>query len=195
MNEIVKPVGVWIGQNVGWSVLIVIFIFSLFFEFSKIKLSPITALFSWIGNRLNGGLNTAIQEMKENTDEQFAELKQDYDEKFHQLEDNFTQSLEDIKVQTAIKDEELKRNLQMIEEQQDRQAASRIKAHVLNFANSLMNKERHSKEDFENLIKENKEYEALVEKHKWENDVYKEDYKFFLEEYHRCQRENDFLRQ
>ena len=41
MGEIQKAVGQWIVSNVGWTVLIILFILSMFFEISKIKKEPI----------------------------------------------------------------------------------------------------------------------------------------------------------
>ena len=64
---------------------------------------------------------------------------------------------------------------QETEERLDMLAAARIKNHVLNFARQCRKGEPHSHEDFANLFKENKEYEALFKKYNWDNDVYKHD--------------------
>lgn len=201
MNEIVKPVGQWISGNVGWTVLIVLFFFSLFFEFSKIKLSPITAFLRWIGNRITGGLKDAIDDLKKDTNEQIADLKKETNQQISELRKENNDRFADLERQTEeIKNgahencEIMKTKMAELEEKQDLQAASRIKNHVLTFSRRCRNGEKHTEEDFRNLIAENAEYEQLVSKYGWTNDVYKEDYVFFINEYHRCIRENDFLR-
>ena len=75
----------------------------------------------------------------------------------------------------------------------DRLAAARIKNHVLNFARQCRKGEAHSHEDFVNLFKENREYEALVAKYKWENDVYKHDYAYIQRVYDQHNNNGDFL--
>lgn len=194
MNEIVKPVTQWLGENIGWTVAIVIFIFSMFFEISKIKIYPITALLKWIGNRFTGGLKEAIEESKQDTNKQIADLKADTERKIQELNTKTTIALREIKTDTQSGCKETQRKLFEIEQNQDKQAASRIKAHVLNFSRSLRVGEKHTEEDFKNLIRENEEYERLIKKNNWSNDVYKADYEFFYHEFQRCQRENDFLK-
>lgn len=194
MNEIVKPVIQWIGENTGWTVAIVIFIFSMFFEISKIKIYPITAVLKWLGNRFTGGLKELIMDLKQDTNNQIADLKTDTERKIQELNTKTTITLNEIKTSAQYNCQETQRKLQEIEQNQDRQAASRIKAHVLNFSRSLRMGEKHTEEDFKNLIKENEEYERLIKKNNWTNAVYKADYEFFYHEFQRCQRENDFLR-
>lgn len=190
MGEIFKPVAQWISGNVGWSVLLVIFVLSLFFEFSKIKLSPITALCRWIGDRITSGLRADIADLKKSTDDRLAATEQHITE----LKDSMSNSLEELKAKTSFNDAEFQRQQKEIEERLDRLAAARIKAHVLTFSRQCRNQEKHTHEDFMNLIEENAEYERLVKKYGWKNDVYKEDYEFVMEIYRKCLRDNSFLK-
>ena len=194
MSDIFKPVTQWIATNVGWSVLAGLFVLSLFFEFSKIKLSPITSFFRWIGDRLLGSLRSDIAALKENTDSKFAEMKAETDQHLTELKNSVNESLAEIKAKTNFMESESQRQRKDIEERLDRLAAARIKAHVLEFSRECRNQERHTHEDFKNLIEENEEYEGLVAKYKWRNDVYKEDYEYIMEIYRKCIRENDFLK-
>lgn len=194
MGEILKPVGQWVAANVGWSVLLAIFALSLFFEFSKIKLSPITAFCKWIGDRITGGLRADIADLKANTDNKFAEMKSDTDANLRELKDSVNDSLAEIKAKSAMNVAQFINQKNEIEERLDRLAAARIKAHVLNFGRQCRNHEKHTHEDFLNLIAENTEYEGLVKKYGWQNDVYKEDYAYIMEIYRKCIRDNDFLR-
>lgn len=194
MNEIAKPVAQWIGQNVGWTVLIVIFVFSLFFEFSKIKLSPITSFLNWIGTRLTGGIKDYIVKTQADMNTKIEELRKDTNQKFEDLDNRTFSALEKLRNSHIQNSNETQRKLIEIELNQDTLAAARIKAHVLNFSRSLRIGEKHTEEDFKNLIKENELYEELVKKHGWKNDVYKADYDFLYSEYQRCQHDNGFLK-
>lgn len=194
MNEIVKPAAQWISQNVGWTALIILFIFSLFFEFSKIKLSPITALLNWIGNRLMGSLKEDIADLKTETNKQIAQLKTDTENKIKDLDDKTSATLDEIKLSAQFNCKSTQEKLTEIENKQDKMIADQIKVHVFDFARSLMNGEKRTETDFKNLIAENTTYNGLVEKHNWVNDVYTADYDFIHSEYQRCQRENGFLR-
>lgn len=193
MGEIFKPVTQWISTNVGWSVLLGLFILSLFFEFSKIKLSPITALFKWIGDRLTAGLKVEISELRENTDKRFDEMKAETDQNLKELKDSVNASMAELTAKSNLNDSEFQRKLDDIEEKQDLQICSRVKAHVLNFSRQCRNGEKHSLEDFKNLFQENLEYSRLVEKHGWINDVYKHDFAFIERVYDECNANNDFL--
>lgn len=194
MNDIVKPVAQWAGENIGWTALIILFVFSLFFEFSKIKLSPITAVLNWIGGRLTGTLRAEIAQMKTDTAQKIDELKKETDQRIRDLDNRTSASLAEIKEGATSNCKETQKKLLQIELAQDVQSAARINAQVLNFSRSLRVGEKHTEEDFKNLIKENEEYERLTQKNKWTNDVYKADYEFFYHEFQRCQRENDFLK-
>lgn len=178
MNEIVKPAAQWISQNLGWTAIFLLFFFSLFFEFSKIKLSPITTFLNWIGERLTHGLKNDIENMRTETEQ-----------KINELDRKQTAALEEIKNNAQYNCKETQNRLEKIEEQIDAQQADRIKVHVLNFSRSLRVGEQHTEEDFQNLIKENEEYERIVKKHGWKNDVYKADYEFFYSKY----QQGDFL--
>ena len=58
-----------------------------------------------------------------------------------------------------------------------------------------LNKMKHTKREFENIIDENTLYEELVKKYDIKNNVYKEDYDFIMKIYHQCQEEGSFLKE
>lgn len=194
MGEISKEVGQWIVHNVGWSVIIVLFILSCLFKITKIEVDPLGWFISWIGKLLTKNVRADIADLKTETNAQISELKRDTNDKFNTLEAKTEAALDALKDRSNRNDEELDKRLREIELNQDHMAAARIKNHVLTFSRRCRNGEKHTKEDFMNLIEENVEYERLVQKHGWKNDVYTEDYAYFLEEYRRCIRENDFLK-
>lgn len=193
MGEISKAIGQFIVNNVSLSVLILLWILSGIFKLSKIEIDPVGKLVSWIGKHLTNDLRNDVETMKTNTDNQIKELKETTKAKLSELEDSTKKELAEIIAKSNMNDTEISRKLTEIEMRQDEMTAARIKNHVLTFSRRCRKGEKHTKEDFQNLIKENEQYEQLTEKHGWKNDVYKEDYAFFMEEYRRCLREDDFL--
>ena len=181
MGEVSKTVGQWIVNNFGWSVILFLFLFSLFFEFSKIKLNPISALFRRIGNAFTAGLKKDI-----------ADLKEDTNQKITELEKKTSRELKEIKESSAANCNAMKAKLAEIEEQADLQSAARIKSHVFNFAKECYRKEKHTKKDFANLFEENQQYESLVKKYGWKNDCYTEDFAYIRHVYRECLKHNDF---
>ena len=79
------------------------------------------------------------------------------------------------------------------EKEADLQRVAGIKTLVLDFANSCMNDKRHTLEEFNHVIEENKVYTKIVEKHHIENDVYSESYAYILRVYRKCLDEHKFL--
>lgn len=79
------------------------------------------------------------------------------------------------------------------EKDADLQRIAGIKNLILDFANSCMNDRKHTLEEFNHVIEENKVYSTLVEKHKIENDVYSESYAYILRVYRHCLDEHKFL--
>lgn len=103
--------------------------------------------------------------------------------------------LAELKLDTDTKLAELRNDLDKIEESNDLQTIRQIKTHVLNFANSCLNRTKHTKQDFDNIIRENEEYERLVAKYGLKNDVYAEDFSFIMKVYHKCQDNGSFLKE
>lgn len=212
MSEISKAVGQWIVSNVGWSVIIFLFLLSCFFKIAKKEIDPLGWLLGWIGKAFTKDVRDDISSLKNYTNAKFAEiksdratsiqdLKDDYEGKIAALKadlDNFegktNTSIDEMKSGTNNNCEMLKLRLDQMEKSNDMQTVRQIKVHVLDFANSCLLGRKHTKQDFENIIKENEEYEELVEKYKLRNDVYAEDFKYIMKIYHECQEKHSFLK-
>lgn len=207
MGEISKAVGQWIVGNVGWTVIIILFLLSCLFKVAKKEIDPLGWVVSWIGKAFTKDVRNDIATLKTNTDAKFdemktkvEELKTDYNDKISGLRDDLdafesstNKSIKDMKVGTTSNCELLKTRLDAMEKSNDMQTVRQIKAHVLDFANSCMNGRKHTFRDFRNIIKENKQYETLVEKYGLVNDVYKDDFEFIMEIYHDCKKNRSFL--
>ena len=208
MGEISKTVGQWIVANTGWAFIIFLFILSCLFKIVKIEINPLGWLVGWIGKQLTKDVRNDISSFKQDTDSKFKEIREerkeffkDYDKKIVDLRTD----LDDFKVKAKdgiIKNREdcnsnydkLSSRIDGIQKSNDMQTVRQIKAHVLEFANSCLNGVKHTKQDFENIIKENEEYEELVSKYNLRNDVYTEDYKYVMDIYHECQEKHSFLK-
>lgn len=190
MGEVTKAIWQWIAGNIGWIVLVILFIFSGLFKIKKIELSPLGWLIGKIGCALNKGVLEHIKTLKDDTNQQIAGLKTDLDN----FEQNTDLSIEELKTGTTENCKVLQQRLSEVERSNDMQTIRQIKAHVLDFANSCMNGRRHTRKDFVNINKENKEYERLVAKYNIENDAYTDDYKYIRKKYKECRENNSFLR-
>ena len=202
MPEITKAVGQWIVSNVGWTVVIALFILSCLFKITKIEIDPLGMVIGWIGKMLTKDVRKDVADLRTETNSKIDELKTDYNMQIADLKkdlDAFEKmtntSINDIKKGTSKNCELLKKRLDGVDKSNDMQTVRQIKTHVLDFANSCLNKRKHTKRDFDNIIEENAEYERLVKKYKLVNDVYKEDFAFIMKCYHKCQDEGTFLKE
>ena len=211
MGEISKAVGQWIMGNVGWAAVIALFILSGLFKIAKIEINPLGWLVSVLGNTLTKGVRSDIASLKTETHNKFEEIKVDRAEKIEELrqdyvnqiselredldsfEERTNSNIEEMKKGTHDNCEVLKKRLYEVEKSNDMQTIRQIKEHVFNFANSCMNKRKHTRQDFDNIIKENEEYEVLVRKYGLVNNVYDSDYAYIMKIYDRCKDENSFL--
>lgn len=212
MGEISKAVGQWIVANVGWSVVILLFILSGLFKIIKIEINPIGWIVGGIGKALTKDVRNDISKWQTEVNKNFAdvkadraakieELKLDYDTKISALktdldafEGKTERNVSEMKNATNSNCVALKARLDQMEKSNDMQTVRQIKVHVLDFANSCLNGVKHTKQDFENIIKENEEYEELVSKYTLRNDVYAEDFKYIMKIYHECQEKHSFLK-
>ena len=75
----------------------------------------------------------------------------------------------------------------------DEQRMSNIRSLVLDFSNSCLNGRKHTKEEFDHILEENKIYETLVKQYKIENDVYAEAIAYIKRVYRKRMDKRDFL--
>lgn len=213
MEEAANAVWQWIISNLGWTALIVLFLLSCFFKIAKKEIDPLGWVIGLFGKMLTKDVRKDISGLKEDTDKKFEEIKKDRSVKIDELKQDYNKQIKELdkSVSTMRKDvDEMKstttKNCEMLKERLDQieqagiksddlQTIRQIRAHILDFANSCMNKRKHTKLDFENIIDENMHYEELITKYDIKNNVYKEDYDYIMKIYHRCQEEGSFLKE
>lgn len=87
----------------------------------------------------------------------------------------------------------LKADIADLRKDVDEQRMSTIRTLVLDFSNSCLNKRKHTKEEFDHILEENKIYERLVAKYHVDNDVYAEAIAYIKRIYRRRLDKGDFL--
>lgn len=203
MNDIVKPVTEWISNNVPLCVIVVIFILCLLFEISKIKIYPLKWLWkaiSWpfrkIDEQRTQSFRNIVITFQSDMDAKLNEMSSSFDVKLNEMASSQTSNCAAVKAcftDLEKRFDKLDQKQQETEERLDMLAAARIKNHVLNFARQCRKGEPHSHEDFANLFKENTEYQILVQKYKWDNDVYKHDFAYIKRVYDMHNDNGDFI--
>lgn len=199
MGDILKPAGQWISNNIPLSVGVGLFVLSLLFEISKIKVYPLKWLWkaiSWpvkkIDEQRTNSFKALMNEMKGELDVKLTEMQNASNSNCDTVKGCLTaleQKFTDLEGRFDSLDDMQKQNKERI----DSLAAARIKNHVLNFARQCRKGEAHSHEDFANLFKENKTYEELVKLYGWENDVYVHDFAYIKRVYDEHNNNGDFL--
>lgn len=180
MSELSKVVGQWIVNNLGWTVVIILVVLSCLFRLTKREIDPLGWIIGKIGKALTKDVRKDVADLKKETNGTISDLRSDLDG----FEEQSKRNCDFLKVR-----------MDQMEKSNDMQTIRQIKVHVLNFANSCLNKQRHTKQDFDNIIRENEEYEKLVKKYDLTNDVYEEDFGFIMKIYHKCQENSSFLKE
>ena len=109
------------------------------------------------------------------------------------LTGDIVKDIADLKSDTDESFKALEARLEANEKALDMQRIANIRTTVLNFANSCMNDRKHTKEEFDHIIEENRTYRELIKKHEVLNEVYEEAYAYIKRIYRRCQDEHKFL--
>lgn len=87
----------------------------------------------------------------------------------------------------------LKQDIADLRKDVDEQRMSAIRTLVLDFSNSCLNGRKHTKEEFDHILEENKTYERLVVRYNIDNDVYKEAIAYIKRIYRKRMDKRDFL--
>lgn len=154
----------------GKSMCIVLIIILTLIEVAPIKLDPWSWLFGHIGKMMSTAINAKVEDT--------------------------------VKVILAEQAEDFKKDLKRVEDKLDKHVAEaeieklqKTRADILNFANSIMNKKKHTKEQFRFVIAQCDEYEDYIEKSGIKNGVADASIAEIRRIYERCIQENSFLKE
>lgn len=181
--EFGKAVADWIISNVGWTVVIVLAILSLFFKIPKKEVHLWTWLLSKLGDALLGGVRKDIKDLKDDNSSQFNQLKTDTDTRIAKLEESTTARFDEIILTNSHNCKTMQERLNEIEKKQDLQTADRIRTHVLNFAEDLRRGNTRTVEDFNVLLGEDQIYEGIMKRYEIKNNVYAHAIKYINKKY------------
>ena len=155
-----------VAQIIRW-VVILIGLLSVFFEVSKIKINPISALFKWMGAKAGAQILEKIDENQKETNRRLENIE--------------------------AKQEELENKIEELSLQEAIDVADSIKTQIFSFYHELQKPGiRHSEAEFNQIIALNEKYERLVARTKQPNGVYEAEYKYIMQVFHQCQQTNDF---
>ena len=75
----------------------------------------------------------------------------------------------------------------------DQNEIDRIRWEILNFSNSCRKDERHSKEEFEHIIKLHEKYQIIIEARHMKNGLIDVEYQYIEGLYRKCLEKNSFI--
>jgi len=131
----------------------------------KVKWSPWSALFKWIGSKFNDRIERKVSEVDKKIDS--------VNKKVEELQSELN---------NHIKESEM---TNLLETRRD----------ILEFANSCMNKKKHTQEQYEFIIERCDKYEEYIEKNHIKNGVIESAIREVRRLYDKCRRENAFLKE
>lgn len=161
----------WLGftnKVTFWGVIV--FLTSIGIEiFPKIKWNPWSSLIKWIGSKFNDKIDTKIDALNKSMDAKI----QSVDNKVDKLQSDLS----------AHVLESENKNLQD------------IRRDILNFCNSCMNAQSHTKEQFDFVIHQCDYYERYIQDHDIKNGVIEAAIKEIRRLYEKCIQEHSFLKE
>lgn len=155
---------------IGWKATtfwgVLIFLMSIGIEvIPKIKWSPWSALIKWIGSRFNDKIDKKMDTVRGEI--KALDLKIDYVQA--QLSEHITES--------------------------EKKSLEDTRRDILEFANACMNGRKHTKEQFDFMIKKCDAYELHIKKNEIKNGVIEAAIKEIRRLYEKCIQEHSFLKE
>lgn len=155
-----------INNILPWAIIIG-FLGSIGVEIAPIKINPWSFIMNQISEALTKNVTLKLDDVTNLRNEQYAEI---------------TNALRDAAEQMH--------KLNVIVDENEMQ---RIRWEILNFANSIKNGGKHTKDEFHHIIEMNQKYHDIIERRDLVNGVIDIEYEIILNEYRRCRENNDFL--
>lgn len=165
MTEILNLIAV---QDFGYYIVGIIALLSIIVEnISKFPFKPWSQFFSWLGKCLTKNLSSKLEEIEQQqkaNKEALIELDKKMERKFEEKQ----------------KDD-------------DEKEAKRLRASIIQFADSCRVGNHHTQNHFMNIMRDYSDYINYCEKHDIPNHFIDSEYKYIEEIYHNRLKENDFL--
>ena len=157
---------------------------SIIFEWTKIKISPWTWLFSWISKIITKDVATEVDLKIENVNKEMNDINKRLDDIVY-IESAHYQEITDGLKQMTEKLEDMAKD-------SDDKEMMRLRWEILSFARSLKNGDKYSQDEFYHIFEANDKYHRIIAKRNFVNGVIDADMKYVNEVYQKCLEKNDF---
>lgn len=155
-----------------------IILLSCFFEFTKIPINPLSALFKWISGKVTSTTDEKIDRLEQKIDDKFDKIVFTKSAHYQEIIDGLNSMQEHMQEQTKINDE---------------REMKRLRQRILIFAEDLRNGKKKAKEAYHDLFRAYNDYMHIIDAYEIQNGVIEEEYNFILKEYRKSCEQADFL--
>lgn len=142
----------WFGDNF-YKILLGL---GIVFEITPIKFNPIT----WVLNLIYKPIREEIKKLKDELNTKIDSVKEDLKTEIDQLKTEQVQNKETVT--------ELIKSNEMSE-------ISRLRWEIIEFANSIDNNQKHTRDEYRHIKDDNRRYHALIAKYELQNGVIDEE--------------------
>lgn len=187
-------------DNIPWIGTLLIFL-SIFFEFSKIKLNPLSWAFKTMSNKMTEEIQKDNVEIhKENADinrrlDEVVYVKSKHYQEIVQWREDINEivkGLEGVNLKIVETINNMNSKLDEMYESQDENEMNRLRWEILSFADSLKCGEKHSQDAFHHIIEVNDKYHRIITKRGFVNGVIDAEMEYVKETYKKLLKNNDF---
>lgn len=175
-----------VGELIG-AIMLVVTGVAAFVENTSKTMKPLTKFAKWIGKWFGRAIFGELMEKVDGLEKTFGikvtELEQTFNTKVDGLERTFNTKVDtlDKKIEKMDQDDQLQR-------------AKDARTRVLRFGDEVFHNVRHTKEHFDDVLRDITYYEKYCDEHpKFENDQMHITAEHIKETYHKCLKEHSFL--
>lgn len=151
----------WIMDHI-WQIIVCL---GLFIQITPIKISPITWLVNWLFKPIRQEMNDMEKRIKDD---------------IGNVKDELTQDINDIK--------DVNKALMM---STDKGTIGRLRWEIRTFYNTLKNNQKHSKDEYRQILDDNVEYHKLIKKCGLTNGLIDEEIEYITKHYNRYKDGNE----
>ena len=196
MDEMIE----FVQENAPWLAVILV-CGSFLFEFTKIKINPVTWLFKEFKKKITEDVDKDNANIhKENADinkrlDEVVYVKSEHYKDICAWQSNTDKMVEELKTtnnQLVDLIGKLNDKLDEMSKDQDEDKMSRKRWEILSFSDSLKAGNKHSRDSFHHIFETNSKYHSLIDKHGFKNGLIDVEMEYITQVYKHCLENNDF---
>lgn len=157
---------------------------SIVFEWTKIKISPWTWLFSWISKIITKDVSKEVDLKIDNVNKEMNDINKRLDDIVY-IKSTHYQEITDGLKQMADKLEEMAMN-------NDDSEMKKLRWDILTFAREVRSGVKFSQVEYHHIFEANDKYHSIIDKRGFTNGVIDADMIYINEMYQKCLENNDF---